>query len=98
MPWEPTGGKPGKRPYLPHKLAMTMLYGIVPGVKIVAPGVVWCSMKELTHHLRMQHNQVHECLDLLLDWGVLREVDKSSGSYVARFVEPRIWRGINEQS
>ena len=91
MPWQTTGRKAGKRPYLPYKVAITLMYGYLPGVRPVEDGMVFLEIKDYVHEMRMQHNQLCNALELLSEWGVLEIVDRSKTSYLLKFNKARIW-------
>lgn len=92
MPWQTTGEKPGKRPHIPYKVGMALLYGYVPGVKPMGNGVVFITIKDFTHHLRLQHNTLNSAIEFLHEWGVIKEYDRSRDSYVVKMNHPRIWK------
>lgn len=75
---------------------MALMYGYVPGVRPVGKGVVFVTIKDFVHHLRLQHNQLNQSIELLAEWGVIKEYDRSRDSYVIKLNMPRIWKEINE--
>lgn len=92
MPWIPTGEKAGKRPHVPYKVAVALMYGYLPGVKPMGGGIVFVTIKDITHHLRIQHNTLNNAIERLHEWGVIKEYDRSRDSYMIKMNEPRLWK------
>jgi hypothetical protein len=91
MPLEPTGKKAGKRPIMPYKLATILMYGIVPGVKVLGPGLIYANYNELGHYVRMTNHNIKLHLELLKEWGVVEDIIVKRGSCVIKFKQPRLW-------
>jgi hypothetical protein len=77
---------------MPYKIAISLLYGYLPGVRPVdEAGMVFLEIKPFVHELRLQHNKLHESLELLSEWGILEIRDRSRTSYLLKLTEPRLW-------
>jgi hypothetical protein len=90
MPLSKTGASPGKRPHLPYKLAVMLLYGNVPGVTKLDSGRALVEVKKFADYFRSTSKYVKETAKTLESWGVLAELEIQSHTMLVQFADPRL--------
>lgn len=84
-PSRPAGGK---RPTLPQVLAVTLLYGQVPGIRRLGGGKLLVTFAELGRHLSATTTDLKARLMLLLAWGVLKDLDIDRSTAIVWLATP----------
>lgn len=82
----------GKRPHLPFKLAVTLLYGHVPGVKRLGDGRLLVTTRELAKYLTSSNQDLVRRFKVLEEWGLLAELEIDKHTILVTLLPPIDWR------
>lgn len=91
MPRTPSGDKPGRRPHLPFKLLVTLLYGHVPGVRRMGSGRMLVTVRDLANYLRTSGFDLKCRFKKLEDWGLFEKMEMDKHTVLVTVRPPIDW-------